>query len=102
MTSLTIHWNRRGCGRCGGDGKYHCSMGGGALSARTCWGCDGLGFVMSSRTKRNRDEYRAWVAANKPTIDARIEALNSGRFGRAFRIETPEANQLAPRAEVAA
>lgn len=89
-TEYKIHWNKTTCGRCGGTGAYHCGMGDGSASKRTCWGCWGRGFTRSAVTTRNREAFLAWRKAERPTTDQQIAALRSGRFGKAFRLEAVE------------
>lgn len=89
-TQYKIIWNKKACGRCGGSGAYHCGMGDGSASKRTCYGCWGRGFTRSAVTERNREAFRNWVKTDRPTCDQQLDALRSGRFGKAFRIESTE------------
>jgi DnaJ-class molecular chaperone len=94
LTNFTLTWNSKACGRCGGTGSYF--VGPNAKQGQ-CYKCRGAGRLQAAATTANARAYYEWKNAEKPSVQQMYDALQSGRFGRAFTV-----TNLVHRAEVAA
>lgn len=83
---VKVVWNHRGCGRCGGTGKYHVGLSSGGWRVGTCYSCRGAGDKMSPQTIRNMLAFRAWQKQARPTREQALAELASGRFGKAYKL----------------
>lgn len=86
QTTVQVVWNSSGCGRCGGTGSYSVAVQTGGWNHRVCYDCRGVGIKMSPVTQKNRMAFRAWQKESKPTLAQAIAELETGRFGRAYKI----------------